>query len=322
MRSRNIILFVSLFVLTALQSCDTRRPIYPEEGVWVVVNLDWCNLPSEPNGATVIFYPQTRSDEFGPTILKTNYTCDSTYLKRDNYAIIVFNETTSSLSNIAFKSTDAYQTIEACIRTATNYTNYGTITTGGEPADFAIDHYDDLEVSRYSVLEKKRYELFFTPELVTKNLQVTLNIKGIENLASGYIQYVTIDGMNYGVMLNSGEENGSQIDHYMAFSEKVSDGKLLESIGYLRGNFNCFGVTEDHDNEVNVHLKLRDESDYEMTIDATNLIYITDNNQFQLFLDLELELPYVEDTGQTGSGFEGVVDEWDDEERLEIPVVI
>ncbi len=322
MKSKNIILFAALFVLSALQSCDTRRPIYPEEGVWVVVNIDWCNLPSQPNGATVIFYPQTRSDEFDPVILKTNYTCDSTYLKKDNYAIVVFNETTSSLSNIAFKNTDAFQTIEAYIREASNYTNYGTITTGGEPADFAIDTYEDLEISRYSVLEEKRYELFFTPELVTKNLQVTLNIEGIENLASGYIQYLTIDGMNYGVMLNSGEMNGSETNHYMAFSEKVSDGKLLESIGYIRGNFNCFGVVEGLDDEVKVHLRLRDGSDYNMTVDATNLIYTAFNNPFQLFLNLELELPYVEDTGQTGSGFEGVVDEWGEEERLELPVVI
>ncbi|MFI3285626.1 MAG: DUF5119 domain-containing protein [Rikenellaceae bacterium] len=317
-----LILIIAIIALMPFSSCDNRRPIYPESGVWVVVNLDWSELEENPNGATVRFYPKTRS-ELSVVTLRTNSSVDSAFVKRDNYAIVVMNETVDSHSNIEFSNSDNYENFVGRIKSVLNPSAGGDdIVTGGEPDAFATASYEDLEVTRESVIEAKRYELDFTPQLRTKQLCVTLYINGIDNLRSD-IQALTIDGMADGIKLYTGESNGVGISHYLTFTEKVYDEDSYKR-GYLRGYVNCFGVAGNGiDNKVTLYMALRDGNmHYIKDIDVTDMIYTDENDELKLYLDLEdITLPEVEDIYNPGSGFDAEVDDWDEEEDLNIPII-
>ncbi len=315
------ILIIAIIALITFSSCDDRRPIYPEAGVWVVVNLDWSDLESKPNGATIKFYPQTRS-ELSVVTLLTNSLVDSTYINRDTYSVVVMNETVDSHTNLKFSGASSYDTFVAKIQTVLNPSADDTeIITAGEPDDFATLSYEGLEVTRESVIEARRYELFLTPELRTHNLEVSLYINGIDNLRSD-IQQLTIDGMAEGVFLSTGESNGVSTSHTVIFSEKLlDDGSYTH--GYLRGSVNCFGIAGNGiSNTVDIYMALRDGTMHVLEdIDVTDDIYIDEDDHLQLYLNLEaITLPEVEDIYNPGSGFEADVDDWDDEEDVEIPI--
>lgn len=336
---RITLIIISIVACIVVSSCDTRRTIYPESGVWVIVDLDWSNLESNTNGATVAFYPQTRA-ELTPSYLYTNYQRDSIYLTKDIYYVVAMNETTSSHTNLTFSNKGVFDSFVANIDnvSVTPSTDSGSITVGGEPDILTIEQLLDLEITRESVIENTRYYIDFTPKQVTKNLQVTLYLDGISNLGSG-TNSVVIDGMSKGVMLGNSEYSSEQTSHYIAFT----NGSVDENgeVGYLRGDVNCFGEADGATNTVKIRLSLRDGSTYELDYDATGKIYVDEDNELQLYLDIydevgipgggedeedETDKPGItvpevddnEDDTDGNSGFGANVDDWGDVENVPV----
>ncbi len=316
------IILIAIVTLLSFSSCDNRRPIYPESGAWVIVNLDWKNLEEDPNGATVRFFPQTRP-ELPIVTLRTNNTVDSAFLKRDNYSVVVMNETVDSHSNMEFVGADSYESFAAQLKSVLNPSVGGDeIVTSGEPDILASDSLGHLEITRKSVIEEKRYHVSFTPEMCTKNLRVTLYINGIDNLRAA-AQSLTVDGMIKDLTLYNGESTGTTTSHNVVFTEKVLDEGTYHS-GYLRGDVNCFGIVGgDVRNTVDIYFALRDGNmHYVKGIDVTGRIYTEEDDENQLYLDLyDITLPEVEDIYNTGSGFDAEVGDWDEVEDVVVPVI-
>ncbi|MFI3285223.1 MAG: DUF5119 domain-containing protein [Rikenellaceae bacterium] len=331
MKSVKLIAVLCTTLLT-IWACDTRCDIHSEGGTWVVVNFDWSDLEKTPNGATALFYPQTRS-VLSPSYLSTNYQQDKIFVKRDFYNVLVMNETTSSHANMTFSNKSSYDEFAARL-TDLNVTidNYDqTFSCSGEPDILTVERYTGLEVTRESVINGESYEMTFAPKQITKNLRVLLYLRGIDNLGSSS-QSVVIDGMSKGIFINSGESTGEQTSHHIGFLNGVLDDETGDS-GYLYGSINCFGTIDNATNKVKVILNLRDESTFEIEYDASGKIYSDSDNESQLYLEIYdealssegqkvgFQLPEVEapnDDNNDSGGFGASVDDWGNEE--DVPV--
>lgn len=326
--------FIIGILMLAIYGCDTRRDILEDEGVWVRVNIDWTQAGMQPNGATVWFFPQDRSD-LSPTVLRTHASLDSLRLRRGVYSVLVFNDTENDHSGMHFRGTDQYDTFEAY---SEYITQRGNITMlAGEPLavipePLATDHIDEFVVTTHPAVSAGRPEIKLTPLSRLYTLDFSVHIKGLDNVVVSS-SYATISGMSGGMFLVSHERNDERITHRFGFDSRVWDSGSYKN-GKLYSSFSLFGVSgkwtrAELNSYVTLYLKLRDGSNFTVNRDVSQLIRQGSTIKLELNLDMgmgdteqdpEIIVPDVPDPNPgSGSGFDADVEDWGDETIIEVP---
>lgn len=242
-----IISILTLFQLL-LVNC-TRRPMdydYTDKAE-VTVILDWSLAEIDPNGATILFYPE----KDGSVITKLAATDTvSLELEEGSYSILAFNETFNDFDNILFRGSDNINSLEAYVEAEGVKNNTDTVIYCN-PDILAAATYNNFEVTA-DMIQRSRYlkkertltkisnsdlTIRLYPERIVHEVIVTAYIKGISNIASAG-SYVS--GFAGSVFVASGGYPNTGITQKVAFTEKVFLDKS-SNLGYLRGTFYCFG---------------------------------------------------------------------------------
>ncbi len=348
-----------LLMLTSLlvQSCDTRRTIYPDGKVFVEISLNWENLSkatrqeqTAPRGATVAFYPQ-EGHATEPIFVLTNYAQTTAYIPVGVYNILVFNETVDGHDYIEFDGIDNYDTVTAyweSSQLAPSYVRSTTRAVVNTEDLLLVDRLEGFEITDQMLIDDEVQRITFTPVLVNRRMTVTAHIKGMDNVAtSGSVLYV--EGMAAGYNLSKGITVNESTTHLMTLNNKTFDpGSYKE--GTMSATFYTFGdalkgsasyvferasaatKAEDDNNSVRLSFALRNGTTHpDVERDITDEIDKSISTDVNLEIKVNvgtgvddddlITLPDVDDTNpDAGSGFDAEVDDWEDEIITDVPI--
>ncbi len=305
---------------------------------------DWSKFEKEtPTGMTVMVYPQQGSE----TIKHLTHDISNATL---NLPVcidhsIIFNQSESEYGSVSFRGMDSYETAEVY----TNSTKSSWYKTRAEdervvtdPEWIGTSRHEGAEVTQQMVdatgedmlaRTQQRNALGFviaehTPQNIIYTVTVTVHVKGFHNLRSAR---ASLDGLAEGYYFGSGKYSKNSVTQLIENWQKNVD-EVDPTKGTITATITCFGLPEGHtatpeENRFSLSILLVDNKtvmDY--TFDVGDR-FENDNSadvKVSLSLDLEIEieepLPDVKPEGGSGSGFDATVDEWGDEENVEIEV--
>lgn len=340
-----IVLVCSVFALLALTSCDNRREMFTERMIYGQVNidLDWQMVKSTPNGGTVVFFPDTTSSvgHFNTNtkiLVMMNDTHEEVMVPYMNYKVISFNETYDDFDFVRFRSIDSPEEFEAyteSITVNTKYTKSAVNTITSSPDALYLQTIDTVSV--VSNLDyNTEYQLSLTPGRVSPLISVRIYIKGMDNMSKEG-SAASISGLSEGLNMSTGLPNNTPVTHMFKIDNRVFNENSYQE-GYTSGQLYVFGVPEQSDttqrNILTIYIRLRNGEDYtplqyDITEKLAELRSRDLSTNITLNLDIalgksdddpEIELPYVEDAGEPGAGFDPTVDDWGDDEKIILPI--
>lgn len=320
-------------VIFSLYSCDTRRNMIDDNGVWVRVNTDWSRTGIEPNGTTVCFYPNR--PDLSPIYLVTNETYDSVKLNRDNYSVLVFNETVNGHDNIHFRDMHSYKASEAYSKSITvpeRHTKGPEENIVASPGMLGVSKLINLEMTRQMIENDERPTLNFTPEKRVTVVNVKIHIKGLL-YAHVRDNKAKLSGLAGEINLSEESENYTPVTHYFDINKMKLDAGGID--GTISATFNTFGLAETPEGDEKVksiltlYVMLRDGNPHTpIERDVTDLIKVVGEDEISLEIEIGLGilddpiivLPEVEDNPDMDSGFDADVDGWGPPIVTDIPV--
>lgn len=254
------ILFFSVLTLVFSTSCY-RRDLDMDyiDGAEVSVVLDWSKAQINPDGATVLFYP-----EDGSTPISKISHSDTlvVWLQAGVYSVIAFNETMEDFDNISFRNTDRFATIEAYVQEegtnkATGDVIYADpdILASAVEGEFSVTR-DMVEETRTRTKTKTKTKatslplspsltVYMYPERVVYPAVVDAYVQGANNISSAGA-YVT--GFTESVFLATRTTSIYSTVQKCTFSSLVYDEGSTRN-AHLVGTFNCFGLREQEDEQ-------------------------------------------------------------------------
>lgn len=343
-----------LLLLLLLPGCERRELTYFTESEITIV-ADWnCScLPDEESGygATAIFYPEGGGDP--KVVLMGNRAQEKVRLTEGRYSVLIFNRSFNDFSGVAFRGTEHLGTHEAYAKQtelrgefAGNFDGDGSSADSGEIIDsrvvvespewLAADVVEGFEVTEdmlgnYSetnmdkrktpagdtVDDPERYTVRFTPEPLMTDIEVRMNVKGLNNIRTAVC---TLDGMPESVYLSQGRNATARVAQQFALENPVFDaGSPFD--GSMSAGFGSFGFDMGIAHSVHLKALLVDgKTVFEQTFNNVEVHRTTgDNGIITIRLEMTTDrIPDVKPEGGADSGFDATVDEWGDEEESEI----
>lgn len=345
MRKILTILSLCAALVLSITSCDNRREVFSERMVYGKVNidLDWQMVKSQPNGGTVVFFPDTTSGEHFTTntkiIVMMNGTHEEIMVPYMNYKVITFNETYDDFDYIKFRSVDSPEEFEAfteAIQVNTKYTKSEEDVITSSPDPLYVETVDTVSVVSNPEYDTE-YSLYLTPERVSPLISVRIYIHGMDNMAREG-SAASISGLSEGINMSTKSSTDTPVTHLFSIDNRTFFTDSYQE-GYTSGQLYIFGVpavepAEGERNILTIYIRLRNGEDYPpIEYDITDkLLSLRDHDgtaNISLNLDIGLglthddpaiTLPYVEDSQEPGAGFDPHVDDWGDEVDTEIPI--
>lgn len=318
-----------IVVALVLYGCDTRREIIEEEYLQVNVSVDWSEADLAPDGTSFWFFPQAEGQR--PVVYQTNGTTGNLSLPQGNYSILVFNEGINEHDYIKFRGTNSFSTFEAYLeelqlggKYAASKSRDGEKTVA-RPNILAVECRENLAMTRVATTNGKSMELSFAPKRVVIPVLLTVRVRGMDNTASGG-HTASLRGMAGNYMLGQSVAGNIPVAHLFTLNNRTFDADSWQN-GTMSATFFSFGRVMPFANQVVLYFKLRDGSDFIVERDVTSLLKEMDTDKGRC-LTLEMgkgtaedpiiEIPYVEDSGESGSGFDANVEEWGEEEIIDL----
>ena len=334
-------------LLHLLSACEHKELCEDHDHVTysrVRIDVDWTNfLPKEtPSGMTVTLYPDDASRK-PVTVLTNNISHAVLNLPVGEYSLLVYNQSPSEFGSLRFEGMDALSTSrimgnEMQSRWYQSRDDDEIVIT--EPEWVGIDTQQGLQVTSDMValtnamLSQSRQgsregDVVLTtayPKNIISTLTVHIHIKGIYNLRSAR---ASITGMAAGYMLGENHPTTAKATHLLeqwSLSTDSSD----PTRGVITAKVTTFGLPWGHqslpeENYLNLSILLidgatimdfpfaiGDQFRYEMDAEA--------NLELSLVLDITIDdpLPDVQPEGGSSGGFDATVDDWGDEEEVDI----
>lgn len=307
----------------------------------VRIDVDWTDfLPYErPTGMTVSMYPEDASKSS-----VTELTNDINYavlnLPEGGYSLLVYNQSTSEFGSFRFMDMDDFSKSRVVGEELTSrwYKSSGdSETVIANPEWLGVESRTDLVVTSQMVeltnaalqMGSKAGESTIAsarPKNVIATLNAIIHIKGIYNIRS---VRASISGMASGYMLGAGCTTQEKATQLMEEWSLTAD-KSNPVNGTINSKITSFGLPQGHNDEpdenyLNVSILLVDGTtvlDYSFPVGNQFRYEMIGGAEIQLSLVLELSidapLPDVEPDGGGSGGFEAVVDDWGDEQEIDI----
>lgn len=334
-------------LLPLLAACEHKELCEGHEHVTysrVRVDVDWTDFLTKetPSGMTVAMYPDDPSLK-PVTVLTNNISHAVLNLPVGGYSLLVYNQSPSEFGSLRFEGMDALSTSrimgnEMQSRWYQSRDDDEIVIT--EPEWVGIDTQKGLQVTSDMValtnamLSQSRHgsrdgDVVLTtayPKNIISTLTVHVHIKGIYNLRSAR---ASITGMAAGYMLGENRPTSATATHLLEQWSLTTDNSD-PTRGTITARITTFGLPQGHqglphENYFNLSILLvdgvtimdfpfaiGDQFRYEMDAEA--------NLELSLVLDITIDdpLPDVEPAGGGSSGFDAIVDDWGDEEEVDI----
>lgn len=347
---KNFILNYSLLICAAgalLCGCEHKDLCYyhPHRAE-MRVNVDWSGFDkTKPTGMTVKVYPA--SGERPYTQLSHNLAYAGFNIPAGFYSTLVFNQSETEYSTVSFRGMERYETAE--VYTNTTRSNWYTSRAeeeklasnpewiGSDARQNLLVTEDMVDGSSQTYLTRPAGEggyghatlTTLAPTNIVSTITFRVHIRGIHNLRSAR---AAIEGLAEGFMLAERRPTDRPVTQLVENWTKVVDPNDYTR-GYIEATLNCFGLPGDHEglpeeNKLKVSILLVDNKtvmDFDFAVgDKFERRNRADEIQVGINMEIEIDLgttlPDVqpEDGGSGGSMFDATVDDWGEEERVEI----
>ena len=344
---RYIICIIVLFVV--LSSCEHKNLCFHHpHTAQVRIDVDWSHFDNEtPTGMTVMVYPADGGQYIRHLTNTTTHALLD--LEAGLYNTIVFNQSDAEFGTMEFRDMDQFATAE--VHTVPTESRWYTRADENEklvaqPEWLATDYRTNVEVtpkmveiageeymatlSKSNKNQVKARTHFViathTPQNIIHTITVKLHLKNIYNLRSAR---ASLRGLasGYSFSLNANTEGTvTQLLEYWSMTVDPDD----PTLGYITAQITSMGLPYGHtaqpeDNEFNISILLVDNEtivDIPFSVgDKFQKVYDDAGNyNLELFVELWAEdpLPDVKPTGDEEGGFDAIVDEWGEEENIDI----
>ncbi len=309
-------------------SCEPRWEIGKEARSWVRFRINWPELQIVPQGATLIFYPQTRTD-LNPVVYSTNLLFDSVSLVPDDYEVLIFNESYRYHEKMEFAEMKDYTKASiTCksmdVKSAFDLPNDVRIID--EPSVLAVGTHDRIEIAKNNI-----HSVNQTIDLYPKNYNISIrlivHIGGIENLATTG-SYAATGGLNLTVNMSEQSYTPETGILFCDINNRTID-QYGSGTGILTRQFRSIGfpLSDEFQKDLNLYLKLRNGDDFPIVKrNVTHMIRLADDGVFEIEVgrgtsdDPLINLPDVPGNNTEGPGMDAGVNDWGDEQFVDIPV--
>lgn len=349
---RRSVIISLLLALAAFTSCDERNSLQQDTSVKVKISVDWNPSKIVPYGAT--FYVYDLSGVQPARMINTHTAVDSLYLKKGEYACIVFNETTSSYDGITFSGMDSYDTATASLVVDDDHAAQPLVTA--MPAMLSVGSVSKFVVSGADVVNQEVQTINVTPRRVTVPISCELPVEGL-TYVSRELGTVQLTGCAKSVKLATQEVINDPVYLQMPVVDREFITTGTKQDGILHVAAGSFGFAEglptngnmgEHFAYINLKLRNKEMMPTQTINISENATWVevpltdddwvtwksddssrsvasaqTKNNmsiEYRLVITPQaiIEVPEVPDTENPGSGFDADVDDWGD--PVEIPV--
>lgn len=347
MRRYIAFIIVLLFLFT---SCDHKDLcfLHPHKAN-VRIDVDWSQFEQEtPTGMTVMVYSAD-----GEQYLRhlTNTTTHALVdLESGFYTTIVFNQSDAEFGTLEFVGMDNFSTAE--VHAVTTESRWYTRANEKEqvimqPEWFATDNCTDVEVtpsmvetavteymssiSKSNEKRESRTRSHFviathTPQNIIHTVTVKVHLKNIYNMRSAR---ASLTGLASGYSFSNSRTTEGIVTQLLE-SWSITQDESDPTSGYITAKITTMGLPYGHtaqpkDNEFVISVLLVDNEtvvDIPFSVgDKFEKVY-DENGRYNLNLFVELwaedPLPDVKPTDAEDGGFDAIVDEWGEEENVDI----
>lgn len=343
-----------LLCLMLVASCERRLLEERPPGYTCRIEIDWSESFGEgnkPSGASVWLYPHDGSSAM------FERTADPDYIELSLgvgvYDVVVFNLTPSELSStLGFRGTSDLSTLEVYTQPVGSVSSwYASRADYGvtvKPEDFAITVYRDLEVTQ-QMYDQVKLDYFagidqtietlatVVPEDIIKNIKVNILADGYQNLLD---TRGAISNMAEGYMVDSETVNTIAASHMLdegTWLKEVDEGAYSTGKAYvyyvafgLQGDETASRSASDYDywsGTLDIEMMLVDSEStimaYSIGVNSSHISTIDEGIEEGLDLEITVgpvTLPDVEPAGGTSGGFDANVNDWEDEEKVDVPL--
>ena len=315
----------------------------------VRVDVDWQDFVQEvPTGMTVMIYPQEGS-KTQAVMQHTNTTSHAIFaLPEGRYHSIVYNQSPTEYGSLSFRGMERFETAEIYANPTDSrwYVSRGDDDgrVVSEPEWVGTDRVKDMVVTQDMVNKsaaenmnqlmassRTRVENSILigehrPQNIVYTVTVKVYIEGIYNLRSAR---ASLGGLAEGYWLGKGKPTANKVTHLLE-EWKMTLNEEDPTKGFIEAQITCFGLPDGHqgkpeENELMLSLLLVDNKtilDFPFQVGDKFEASIEEDVRLQLNLTLEVvistPLPDVEPEGGSGSGFSATVDDWGEEEKIDI----
>lgn len=351
------VLQVSFFlelILLLFTSCDYKELCYDHPHntmAKVKIPVDWAEFDEEkPTGMTVMAYPLDGGEP--KTLLTNDLRAAELLLEEGEYNILVFNQSTTEYGSFHFDGMEQFSTAKVLANEHTSRwykSRSNEDRTISEPEWLAAGRIEHLVVTKDMIKSDTTVVVdTVTPLNVIYTVNVRVHVKGIYNVRSAR---ASLTGMAEGYEFATGKSTTSTITQLLENWTLTHD-EDNPSNGVLSCEITSFGLPSDHqnipsENEFKLSLLLVDnktQMDYTFEVgdkfvkeeendaspdgdhhhSTSTDIDLPTTAEVELSLSVETEvettLPDVKPEGGSAGGFDATVEDWGDEEHIDIGV--
>lgn len=331
-------LLITIAVTAALTSCTHKELcLSHHHTARVRIRTDWSEFTVEkPTGMSVHVYGE--DGEEMRRALSNNTAFVDMELVPGFYDVMVFNQSPSEFGTIRFEKLDSRKDAAAMGElTKSLWFKADEEPVISEPEWFGTEIREGLEVSSVMMqaspqIRKTRSSDFpeantlvtMVPRSIIYTISVTVKIRGIYNLKAAR---ASLSGLAAGYKLGEGhqtEATATELMETWTMTREASD----PTIGYVHTEITSFGLPWRHsgtkeDNVLSLSLLLVDNK---TKIDCTfqcgdSFVEDKENGmKLNIYKEADKALPDVKPEGGSSGGFDAKVDDWGDEEIIDIPV--
>lgn len=309
--------------VVAMASCEEKELCFEHpHAANISVRADWTDFAAceEPTGMTVRFYP--RQQDYVRTVTTNDITYAETYLRRDVYDILVFNQSPSEFGTITFADFDHFDkaTAYAAPRTSAWYVTKATEQLVHNPEWLGIDTSMGHSVTQEMLDDGKVHQIAtLHPTPLTKRVRIIVHLKNIYNLAS---TRASLGGLAAGCLLSKRTPTAAAATQLFE-SWSISYDKDNFNNGAITGEALSFGLPQGHggyagSNQLSLSFLLVDQKTVvNEDLYVGNLFkYDAEKDEYTVEVSIAKPLPDVDAAG--GSGFDASVDEWGENVNIDL----
>lgn len=319
----------------SMASCELR-PLY-EEGVTpvkVLVCMDWTQLGLDPDGATILFYPENGGSTYA---FKTNGVKRSIVkVPSGYYTVMVFNRTADEFGTMSFAGLNKMGTAR-CILESKLFSWLGRNDTLGrtvyEPEEIVVgrtDHFQVRLIEDYYMIPGAD-TLAYVDSVMVRSLRmvktgtVKVRVNGIQNVRS-VRAYLT--GMAGGAYLSTRSSTDTLATHVLEnWTLDRESGDYTK--GYVSSEFQCLGLPPSfknnqlpQNNKLHIDFLLVDNKtllSYQFNVGDLIVEKDSDLTVKLIINGSAITLPDVKPEGSSSSGFNVTLDDWGESQDVFIP---
>lgn len=315
-----------------LAACDHKDLCYDHpHAVPARINVDWSRFTQEqPTGMTVMLFPQDGGTPY--TSLSNNTAYTDVNVPPDDYCVLVYNQSATEFGSLTFEGMGSIGS--ATVRAATMGSRWYR-TRGDDarlvhqPEWFATDVQQDVvapmsAIDKYTRAGTRSVIATLFPQCVVYTIHVRIHINNIYNLRSAR---ASLDGLADGYLLGLSSPT-SDLATELLEEWTVERDADNPANGTIVASITSFGLPAGHmgkadENHLRLSLLLVDNKtqlDHDFNVGSE---FVRDSDvSLSLTINehIDTPLPDVKPDGGSQGGFNASVDDWGDEENIDIGV--